>query len=273
MVFKEIALKNIDLGGLLNKKIIASDLAIDNASVKIFTDLQRPQSGKSKIGNAPSRLLKKIGIPIHILRASLSHTFIEYREKEILTDSTGDVKFSESTVNINNITNMPGVIEKNNITKISFESKALTSIPIKGNFTFFMDDKQGKFTAEGHISSFDSRVLNEVSVPMAFMRLHAGVINSMDFNFTGNDSGAQGKLVMKYNDLKVDVLKGDKKSNGVKKKGLVSLVANIIVKNNNPGNGGLREVNPHADRNVHKSFFNLVWKTIFAGMKKTIGIP
>ena len=78
---------------------------------------------------------------------------------------------------------------------------------------------------------------------------------------------------MKYSDLKVDVLKRGKKSNDVKKKGLKSLVANIIVKNNNPGNGALREVNPHYDRNVQKSFFNLVWKTIFTGMKKTVGMP
>jgi hypothetical protein len=27
------------------------------------------------------------------------------------------------------------------------------------------------------------------------------------------------------------------------------------------------------DRNVYKSFFNLVWKTIFTGMKETLGVP
>ena len=70
-------------------------------------------------------MLKKIGVPINISRATLLNTFIEYREKEILSDSTSDVKFTKSSINVNNITNMPEAIRKNNAMKISFKSKAL----------------------------------------------------------------------------------------------------------------------------------------------------
>jgi hypothetical protein len=53
----------------------------------------------------------------------------------------------------------------------------------------------------------------------------------------------------------------------------MSLAANFLVQNNNPGSSGLRKVNAKYERNIYKSFFNLVWKTIFAGMKETVGIP
>jgi hypothetical protein len=95
----------------------------------------------------------------------------------------------------------------------------------------------------------------------------------MDFNFTGNNFRAGGMFVMKYSNLKVELLKNDKKLNHVKKKKVTSLVANIIVKNDNPSNGNLREVHAHFDRNIQKSFFNLVWRTILEGMRKTAGIP
>ena len=157
--------------------------------------------------------------------------------------------------------------------KISFETKALAAIPVKGSFTFFLNSTEGKFTADGHVSSFDAPFLNEVSVPIGLIRLKAGTIHSLDFSFTGDNLQAGGKLLMKYNDLKVDVLKRDRKSNSIKKKGIKSLLANIIVKNDNPRNGQLLEVNPSYDRDVQRSFFNLIWKTIFTGMKKTAGVP
>lgn len=270
---KGIALKNIDMKNLLDKKIFASDLTINNISAKIYRDLTKPLSGKSKVGNYPSQMLKKSGIPVNISNAGLLNVFIQYTEHEKISDSSGVITFVGSTINISNITNLKEAIEKNNVTTVSFHTKILNAIPVKGAFKFFLDGNGGNFTATGHVSGFDALLLNKVSVPMELMRLNAGTINSIDFNFIGNDTVAKGDFTMKYNNLKVDVLKRDKDSKEIKKKGLTSLIANIIMKNNNPDNGNLRKENSHFDRDVQKSFFNLVWKTIFTGMKKTVGLP
>ncbi len=273
VVLKGIALKGIDMKNLIGKKIIASLLTVNSLSARIYRDLQKPLKDKSKVGNYPSQMLSKIDVPVNILKATFSHAYIEYKEREALSDSAGVVKFTDADLTIDNITNITEAIQKNNVTKISFNAKALGTIPINGSFTFFLKDSSGKFIASGNIPSFDAHMLNEVSVPMALMRINTGKINSLDFNFKGDNYSAGGKLVMKYNDLKVDVLKRDEKTGSIKKKGLTSLLANIIVKNDNPRNGNLREANPHYDRDVRKSFFNLVWKTVFTGMKKTLGIP
>ncbi|MGH2564920.1 MAG: hypothetical protein ACRDE5_10420, partial [Ginsengibacter sp.] len=204
---------------------------------------------------------------------NLADAFIQYTEHEKISDSSGIVTFNNSKINVSNITNVADAITKNNTTTISFDTKILNAIPAKGAFKFYLDSKHGNFTANGSISGFDALLLNKVAVPMALMRLNTGTINSVDFDFTGNDTSAKGDFVMKYNNLKVDVLKIDKDSKEVKKKGLTSLVANVIVKNNNPNNGDLRKETPQYDRDVQKSFFNLVWKTIFTGMKKTVGVP
>ncbi len=273
VILKGIALEGIDMKNLIDKKIIASALKVNSLSAKIYRDLQKPLKDKSKVGSYPSQLIDKIDIPINISKATFSHAYIEYKEKEALSDSTGVVQFTDASLAIDNITNVAEAIQKNNAMKISFKARAIGTIPINGSFTFTLKDTSGKFIAVGNIPSFDAHLLNKISVPMALMRLNTGTINSLDFNFKGNNYGAGGKMVMKYSDLKVDVLKRDEESGGVKKKGLKSLLANIIVKNDNPRNGNLREVTPHYDRDVRKSFFNLVWKTIFTGMKKTLGIP
>ncbi len=268
-----IALKGINMKNLLDKKIFASDLVINNTSVKIYRDLQKPLDGKSKVGNYPPQMLKKLELPINISHVVLQNAFIQYKEREALSDSTGEINFANSKITISNITNIPAAIVKNNATIISFDSKALNEIPVKGEFKFFLGGNGGNFAVKGHVSAFDALILNKISVSMALIRLHTGTINSMDFNFTGDDYGAKGNFIMKYDHLKVDVLKRDKDSKEIKKKGLVSLIANIIVKNENPRNGELRKETPEFKRDIHKSFFNLVWKTIFTGMKKTLGMP
>ena len=273
IVLNEIALKDIDMKNLLNKKIIASGLIINKTSVKIYTDLQKPGSGKSKVGNYLPQLVKKLNIPINISHASLPNAFIQYTEHEKISDSSGIATFDGSDISVSNLTNLDEAIRKNNVTTVSFDTKVLNAIPLKGEFKFSLNGNGGNFAVNGHVPAFDTLLLNKVSVPMALMRLNSGTISSIDFNFTGNDSSAKGDFVMKYNDLKVDVLKIDKDTKEVKKKGLVSLAANIIVKNNNSNNGNLREENPRFNRNLQKSFFNLVWKTIFTGIKKTVGIP
>lgn len=274
VVMKGVSLEGIDMKNLIEKKILASQLRIKNLSAKIYRDLQKPLRNKSKVGRYPSQLLGKIDIPVNIEKATISNAFIEYREREALSDSTGSLTFTGATLSISNITNADDAIQKNDKLNISFGAKALGTIPIKGSFIFTLKDTSGNFTATGNLPGFDAHLLNQVAIPMALMRINTGNITSIKFNFKGDNYGAGGKMVMKYTDLKVDVLKRDStKESGVKKKGITSLLANIIIKNDNPRNGNLREVNPHSDRDVRKSFFNLVWKTMFVGMKKTMGIP
>jgi hypothetical protein len=268
-----ISLKNIVMNDLLDNKLTASNLVIENTLAKIYHDLHKPLREKSKVGNYPSQLLQKINLPINISTATLKNIYIEYRENEIVSDSIGVVSFTNSKLNITNITNVAEAIQKNNQLNISFESNILNSIPISGNFKFLLNSNQGEFITSGHTAAFEASKLNKISIPMALIKINSGKINSIEFNFKGNDTSATGNFVMKYEDLKVDVLKRDKNTKGMKKRGFASLAANLAVKNSNPASSGLRKATPQYQRNIYKSFFNLVWKAIFTGMKETVGLP
>jgi len=268
-----ISLKNIVMNDLLDNKLTASNLVIENTLAKIYHDLHKPLREKSKVGNYPSQLLQKINLPINISTATLKNIYIEYRENEIVSDSIGVVSFTNSKLNITNITNVAEAIQKNNQLNISFESNILNSIPISGNFKFLLNSNQGEFITSGHTAAFEASKLNKISIPMALIKINSGKINSIEFNFKGNDTSATGNFVMKYEDLKVDVLKRDKNTKEMKKRGFASLAANLAVKNSNPASSGLRKATPQYQRNIYKSFFNLVWKAIFTGMKETVGLP
>ena len=79
---------------------------------------------------------------------------------------------------------------------------------------------------------------------------------------------ANGTSTLLYDDLKIDILKMD--STDTKKKGLKSFVANVFIKDSNPQNGEVRKNEINEERDITKSFFYLVWKSIFKAAKKTI---
>lgn len=267
-----ISLSNIDMNSLIDSRLVASQLLIRNTKASIYRDLHKPLEKKSKVGNYPSQLLAGLSTPIFISKAVLNNANIEYRENEKVSDSIGVVNFANSTLIISNITNMPANISKNNRMSISFDTKVLGAIPLKGNFTFILNSNHGNFLANGNTPAFDATILNKISIPMDLIKVNQGNISSLDFHIKGNNTSAKGDFVMKYDNLKVDVLKRDKNTGEVKKRGLISLAANAIVKNSNPDNNNLRKVNPEYERDIYKSFFNLVWKTVFTGMKETVGI-
>jgi hypothetical protein len=75
-----------------------------------------------------------------------------------------------------------------------------------------------------------------------------------------------------YDNLEVNILKQEETGN-VKAKGMMSLLANMSIVNANPQkNKPVRIVTVNHARNTYRSMFNLIWKAIFEGVQKTVGI-
>ena len=121
------------------------------------------------------------------------------------------------------------------------------------------------FTITGEIGAMEAVAINPVAEPLGMVSIVKGKINSLVFNMEGTNYKGTGKATFLYSDLKLEVLK--MKEAALKKKGLVSFLANTLVKNDNPKNGDTRVSDISFDRDVKKSFFNLVWKSILSGVK------
>jgi gas vesicle protein len=91
-----------------------------------------------------------------------------------------------------------------------------------------------------------------------------GLISDLIFNFKGNYNGLDGTLNLKHHDLKVALLKED----GEKNK-LLSAVANIFVRSDSGKYPESVQVE-NVVRDKTKSFFNMFWKGIEQGLKKTL---
>ena len=152
-------------------------------------------------------------------------------------------------------------------------SRFLNKTPLKTNWTFYLFHPKGRFDVSGTMDAIDGKDVNVLAEPMGPASIKEGRFNGLTFDLHGNDYSMNGSVKLLYEDLKVALLEKDKGATETDKKFLTSLLANFIIKNSNPkGDDGVRVQQVNVSRNTNRSLFYLTWKTIFKGIRETVGI-
>ena len=216
----------------------------------------------------------KMPLLLSLQKVTIAHAFIEYKEKNPKSDFSGKVQFVNAHAVIENVTNDPERIKKDNHCVINFRSRFLDLAAMHARVDMILNNPQGRFVFTGGLDEgFDAQQLNKLIEPMGLAKIEKGYVHHLDFNFTGHNHGSDGKLTLLYDDLKLTLLKKDEEENTLQKKTLASFVANIVIKNSNPsGKKPVRIEQVHYERIATRSFFNLMWKSVFTGIKQTAGM-
>ncbi|MEO5892183.1 MAG: hypothetical protein ABIQ31_18190 [Ferruginibacter sp.] len=266
-----IAVNNVVLSGVNIKKLLTNkELEVENASfepvIKIFNDRTLPPEGKSKAGNYPQQQILKLPFPIYMKTVKINNALVSYRERAIKSEMTGNVLFTNVNAILTNVTNIPARIKVNPLFKLNATAKFLKTGNITTEWQFPLNATNGAFTISGRLKDMKATTLNSIIEPLAMASIKTGQIDDVTFKIDGTDKKAVGDILFLYHDLKMEILKKGSEDT-LKKKGLISFLANTIIKNKNTNPANDQHIN--YDRDTTRSFFNLVWKTIFTGAKKT----
>lgn len=269
-----IRINQVNFQQLLKENIMADSITIQSASFKIYRDLSIVRDKKNRVGTYPHQAVAKIPLPLEVKTMVLQNAFVEYKEKNPKTNKAGKVQFYNATAVIRNMTNRNDLIAKNNLMTVDINTRFMNIAPFHVLWTFYLKNPKGRFDVSGNLGGFDAKAISALAEPMGPARVEDGRINSVQFNLAGNDYSMNGQVKMLYDDLKIAVLEKDEDSKKLEKKKLVSFIANILVKNSNPAKKGKepREIAVSNERNTNRSIFNLAWKTLFKGVKETVGI-
>lgn len=270
-LLEDISLQGIEWESVCHKELVAETMTISKSSFKVYRDLSRPPDTSSKVGKYPQQLLMQLPFPVNIKKLIFEHSFIEYKERNAKSDSAGRLQFFDASATLTNVTNRKKDIVRDNKCVLKFKASLLDKTPVDARVVMLLKDLHGKFSVEGNIGAIDVTELNPLTQPMGLARIEKGTIDKLYFNITGTDSVGDGTVLMLYDDLKIALLKKDEKKGTLNKKGLSSLFANFVIKNSNKGENP-RVVKVHFDRILYKSFFNLIWKSIFTGIKQSVGM-
>lgn len=271
---KGISIINIDFPALFTEEIFADSIKVQSASFKIYRDLGYKGGIRGPVKIFPHQSLVKVPIPFQLKKIILANTFIEYKERAVISRQAGKVQFYNSNVTITNLTNRKDAAADNNMLTLDISTRFLNKSPLRVTWKFYLFHPNGRFDIVGNMGALKATEINALSVPMGPARIEKGTINSLSFNLAGSNTAMTGDVKMLYDDLKVSILQKDDESKKLEKKKLASFAANVMIKNSNPSGkkDEPRVASVNFPRDTHRSIFHLSWKSLFKGIKESAGI-
>ncbi|PWG82039.1 AsmA family protein [Pararcticibacter amylolyticus] len=254
--------------------LFVEDVWISNGRIEIYSDKGIPGSNEKKIGNYPHQQLFKMDMPLFVKKINVRNLDITYSELNIKTGKEGDIIFQNTFATVSNITNMPEHIVNNGILKIDATTQFMKTGSLKAGFRFNLArQKEGIFSVYADLQNMNGTALNAATVPLGSVEIQQARINRFKADIDGNNYTATGRIFVTYDDLKISVLKKDDEGK-LKKRGLVTFIANNFKINESyPKKDKKAETFPSSFRRpLNRSFFSLIWKTIFNGLKEPVGI-
>lgn len=276
-----ILMNNILLNGInlplyiSRQELRAKEMAIANGFVAVFNDNSLPKRAKeSRIGKYPHQLLQKIGAPILVNKIRLKDVDISYAVYNEESKQRGKISFEHTSGTITNVTNIEKVKASNPLMEANLNTYLLGQGKLDVDFKFNLAANTGDFAYNGVLQNFNARVLNQITKPLGLVRINRGNVDKLKFNFKADDFGSKGTVDFSYFDLSVALMKNDPSKDHLVKRGLLSFLANaLIINSENPGpDGKFISAKVNYVRPENTSFFSMIWKTLFIGVKHSIGI-
>ncbi|WP_114819524.1 hypothetical protein [Chryseobacterium sp. KLBC 52] len=245
-----------------NKMVNASQVDIESADANIFRS--KIPKDDPKIKALYSKMLRSIKIPMTVHNLDLKNSVLVYEEDTPESMGPGKLTFSNFNMNVKNL-NSAKIKGKPTKVDIKINCSFMNLSPLSVNWNFDVADQNDRFAISGKTSNLPASGINPFIRPYLHVTATAGTIQEMLFSFKGNPAGLHGTFNLKHKDLKIAVLN----KNNHEKKGFLTAVANIFLKSDS-GSFPEAVTVENVERDPTKSFFNLFWRGIEQGLKKTL---
>ena len=256
-----------------NNAIMADSLLIDTPSIRIYTDKTLPPTLEGKMGRYPQQLLQHSSTDVQIKGMALRGAALTYTERGEKSGEEGTLALERLNIVAGNISNMPDAISRDSTCRVHATGSILRGSPLDVRFTFFLNEPEGRFNAEGSIRNVQASQLNGLAEPLAGIRLQSLDLQELRFRLQGDEYTARGEVGMRYRNLYLVLQKEDKETGLLKtKKFLTKLVNKYTLLHDNPGPDGREAVAREVERSrlMTQTFFGFLWQAIFSGMQTII---
>lgn len=251
---------------IIRQNVKAGKITIEDAELEVFADANIPVCPDCYKA-FPQEKLSRSAIDIAIDTILLRNNKIQVEILAIGEQVPGKLTFTETYASLYNITNQAGKLDQNSTCHIDVQSKFMDEGALEVHFTIPLMDKNYSYGFEGRFSSFDLTELNSLLTFTVNTRIESGKLEKLSFDVSGDNTLAEGQLQFNYRDLKVSLLKDDKRE---KKKILSGLVNLLVVKEDNLNDKREKKGKMHYPRQPNRSIFHQWSHTLLSGLKSTI---
>ena len=269
---EEIEVVDLDIGKLLlDDGVEISKIVLSGIDANIYRDKNIPFD-YSKFPKLPHQALGQIKTYLNIGKVEIRKSVLLYEQLSEGAEIVGGVPIKDLYATIYNVTNNRNVIATNGPMKWDVQLKLFDVGELSLAVDFPKDLIENSFSFSGKMGEMDMLAFNQITVPTERLKVKKGTIKSMEFNAVANNDISSGTLVMNYSDLKIEVLK-EYKEEEQKRLGLVSSLANTVIRSFNPGRKGNKEPEQAEiffERDKNKGIINYLVKSLISGIKGSI---
>ncbi len=274
MGFEEIQLNKINYK-LLNteRRLLAKALILKRGNFSIFLNRALPDSIRNKGLNFPQLALKRFKLATRIDTVFLQDSRVDYSEYNPNSRRKGTVSFTRINGSISNLTNDSLSLTRNKYSDVKLTALLMDRGRFNVEMKFDLNARDGSFDFRGNAGRIEAGMFNAAIRPLSLIEIKSGFLEKMDFKGAGSIKGIKGSLTCFYNDLKISLLERSEETTWLKRRGIASIFANIlIIKSENPLAGEpVRKAGFSYVRPRHSSFFNMIWKGLSEALLETIG--
>ncbi|MFA5329595.1 MAG: hypothetical protein WC384_17510, partial [Prolixibacteraceae bacterium] len=266
-----VCIWNPDIRRWFNKAELAGKyLSVNGLNLEVFRNKQMPFD-ESKRPPMLQDMIKAFKFPVSVDSLLLLKSKVMYAERPITGDTAGQIRFSNIRACIKPFSNMKsakGTIPDFNLTA---SATIMDSCEMKANLKYLMSNPNNLFQVDGTLGPFDMRILNPVLEPLAMVSIRSGKVDQFTFNFSADKTSSSGQLYFGYDDLKISVL--EMKDGNTKEAKFASFLANsLMLRSKNPRGKELLPDEINFRRDQKRSTLNYWWKSIFSGIRNTLGL-
>jgi hypothetical protein len=271
--FENLLLQRVDFYELLSTgKFIAGKITLENLNLDDYRD-KRVASKPGFKPPMPQEALRNLKTYVKVDTLEIKNSKARYTEQ--VGNQAGTIFFNQINGTLTGLTNDSALLASGHTTVLKASARMFGKGKLNATFWFKFGDKNNSFRYTAEVRDMDLREVNPMLSKLAPAEVKSGRLNKLVVPMIyANDDNANGKLLFYYSDLAVEVkLKRETKWDRIKGN-VVNTVANDLVLNDaNPNDKGkMNEGTIYFERDKSKGIINFLWKSVFSGIKSTIGI-
>lgn len=253
-----VSAKNTDWGFDKNRLWVKlKELSIKDMNTRIFHSFIPPKGIHSSVFY--SKKLRELPFDLSIDTLNVVNNKLSYVEQENFKQPEQSIYFKDLNATATSIVGGK-FVQPDILTRIKVSTLFMDTSQTYVDWSFNVSNTNDAFSFKGNISNLKADKFNSFLVPLVRTEV-SGEITNVVFDLNGNRFKCEGTMQMKYDNLKVFVLKKNLK----KKNKFLTTVANLFVRKDRTNQ---KQIDIEYKREEDKSFFNFIWKSLFDGIKK-----
>ena len=215
-------------------------------------------------------VVQKAPVKFDVKNMDVKNITVVYEELAKKADKPGILFFTDMNGHFTGFTNR--VSEPEQYIKLDADGKLMGKGYFTAQWNIPVDQANDRFLLNAHLHHFDMKELNQLIQPMAPAKIASGRINDITFDIDASSIGANIKMQLLYDSLKIDLMRT--KDGELVNNKFLTRMTNLILKGSNPRKKGKSpiSVDIYVERDPYHSTFNYLFQILQPAITETVGV-